>query len=83
VRWQAKLKKQHYRKLYKDLRASEKFPSGNCTFQLDIDKVLLTMGGSKWGCFLLSIDILATILHRKAGYGDAIGGGRWLGGRSF
>jgi len=23
------------------------------------------------------------ILHRKAGAGDAVGGGRWIGGRSF
>jgi hypothetical protein len=38
---------------YKDLRASEKSPSGNCTFQLDIDKVLLTMGGSIWGLFFV------------------------------
>jgi hypothetical protein len=28
------------------------------------------------------MDILATILHREAGHGDAIGGGRWLGGRN-
>jgi hypothetical protein len=29
------------------------------------------------------MDILHLFLRRKAGYGDAIGGGRWIGGRSF
>jgi len=37
--------------------------------------------------FGLSRDILqgyfASILHRKAGHGDTIGNGRWIGGRSF
>jgi len=38
------------------------------------------------GCFGLSMDIwgyLGSILHRKAVHDDAIGSGRWIGGRSF
>jgi hypothetical protein len=31
----------------------------------------------------LSRDIFSSILHRKAGAGDAIGGGRCIGGCSF
>jgi hypothetical protein len=27
--------------------------------------------------------IFRAILHRKTGHGDAIGSGRWIGGRSF
>jgi hypothetical protein len=33
--------------------------------------------------FWLVKGYFASILHRKTGHGDAIGGGRWIGGRSF
>jgi len=44
-----------------------------------LDKTLLSMGQNIGGCFCLSRDIM----HRKAGADDAIGKGRWSGGRPF
>jgi hypothetical protein len=41
------------------------------------------VAGVYGGCFGVSIDILHLFLRRKAGDGDAIGGGMWIGGRSF
>jgi hypothetical protein len=42
-----------------------------------------SVAGVYGGCFGVSIDILHLFLRRKAGDGDAIGGGMWIGGRSF
>ena len=48
-----------------------------------IDKALLSMVGSIGGLFWLVKGYFASILRRKPVAGDAIGGGRWIGGRSF
>ena len=48
-----------------------------------IDKNFLFRNGSIGGLFWLVKKFFASILRRKAGAGDAIGGGRWVGGRCF
>lgn len=48
-----------------------------------IDKTLLFDACSIGRPFLDVKGYFATILHGNAGAGDAIGGGRWIGGRSF
>ena len=48
-----------------------------------IDKTLLFNGGSIGWQFLLVNGYFPFILHQKAGVGDAIWSGRWIGCRSF
>jgi len=48
-----------------------------------IDKNFLFRGVSIGGLFWAVKEYYASVLHQKAGAGDAIGLGRWSGGRSF
>jgi len=50
---------------------------------LDLDKILLSVDGSIERLFWLVKGYFASALRRKPVAGDAIGGGRWIGGRSF
>ena len=64
-------------------RASLKEKASLKLLRVVIDKNFLFRGGSIGWLFWLVNGYFASILHRKAGAGDAIWQGRWIGGRPF
>jgi hypothetical protein len=57
--------------------------SGEQQIAFKIDRKLLLSGRSIGGLPGLVKKYFAAVLHRKAGAGDTVGQGGWIGGRSF